>query len=502
MVIVGAGDRIVSEKRQEYLHTTVDSLEKHVIALDSSIKDIKEFQAVLELHGSGTTNPSTYFWRVMNLMQTRLQSPTKLTYRGIGSDAGKAEFIAGVNGFGSGDIPLFAADEAQLQEEKILQIPFLVGGVGVFHSAVAGMRFTPSVLAKIFSRAITRWDDPAITVLNENLKSKIPAGQAITVVNRRLGSSSTYVFTSYLKVAAPSDWTLGAGTVIVWPEGTIPVDGSGPMSDYISGHAWSIGYIDSWFGQAAGLNEASLLNQAGVYVTSLNTAGIQAAANQAIEAGLPANDASWKDVSLLNLPGETTWPLSVFSYVYVRADQTKRGERGSLLKAFFDFILSTEGQELVKEFSFVPVGEKLLSINKVGLAKMTFAPEVIPYTFEVATSPIIGAGDRVISSKRDSYERFTISTIQKHLAVLDSRLMSSEQQLTALDSNFTVLSSGQPPIPPEQSDKAMQIAIAGLIIAIGAFCLSAYNTYILQIAMRKNSDGLISVPMSRVSITS
>ena len=28
----------------------------------------------------------------------------------------------------------------------------------MFHSAVAGMKFTPSVLAKMFSRKITTWD--------------------------------------------------------------------------------------------------------------------------------------------------------------------------------------------------------------------------------------------------------------------------------------------------------------------------------------------------------
>ena len=38
-----------------------------------------------ELHGSGTTNPSKFFWKVMDLMEERARTPVTMTYRGVGT---------------------------------------------------------------------------------------------------------------------------------------------------------------------------------------------------------------------------------------------------------------------------------------------------------------------------------------------------------------------------------------------------------------------------------
>ena len=43
----------------------------------------------LELHGSGTTNPSKFFWKVMDLMEERARTPITMTYRAVG----KASFF-------------------------------------------------------------------------------------------------------------------------------------------------------------------------------------------------------------------------------------------------------------------------------------------------------------------------------------------------------------------------------------------------------------------------
>ena len=40
---------------------------------------------VLELHGSGTTNPQRFFWKVMDILEERAANPIKLTYRGVGA---------------------------------------------------------------------------------------------------------------------------------------------------------------------------------------------------------------------------------------------------------------------------------------------------------------------------------------------------------------------------------------------------------------------------------
>jgi hypothetical protein len=38
-----------------------------------------------ELHGSGTTNPSKFFWKVMDLLEERTRTPVTMTYRAVGT---------------------------------------------------------------------------------------------------------------------------------------------------------------------------------------------------------------------------------------------------------------------------------------------------------------------------------------------------------------------------------------------------------------------------------
>ena len=61
-------------------------------------------------------------------------------------------------------------------------------------------------LAKIFSGAITRWNDPAITALNRTM----PA-EDIHVIYRSDLSGTTDNFQQYLQAASGGAWTKGAG---------------------------------------------------------------------------------------------------------------------------------------------------------------------------------------------------------------------------------------------------------------------------------------------------
>ena len=167
-----------------------------------------------ELHGSGTTNPSKFFWKVMDIMEERAKVPLFMTYRAVGSSTGQIEFTGTsansyepLNHFGSGDLPLTQDryDEINANGSKVLHIPFLVGPIAVFHSVPAGelpaggIELDACLLSKILRRVITTWDDPAIKALNPDLK--VPAGQPIKVVHRNLGSSSTAGITEYLAKA-------------------------------------------------------------------------------------------------------------------------------------------------------------------------------------------------------------------------------------------------------------------------------------------------------------
>ena len=83
--------------------------------------------------------------------------------------------------------------------------------------AGARLRLTGPVLAGIFLGQITRWNDPAITVLNPGIN--LP-GAPITVVHRSDGSGTTYIFSNYLSSVSPA-WAarVGTGKTLSWPAG-------------------------------------------------------------------------------------------------------------------------------------------------------------------------------------------------------------------------------------------------------------------------------------------
>jgi phosphate ABC transporter phosphate-binding protein len=404
MKIDGAAERVVSVKRSDYERVEISSLTSSITALQTTTY-------VLEMHGSGTTNPSKVHWDFMNLFESRLKLPTQITYRAVGSSTGRAEFIANVNDFGCSEVPMSASEVGQMEAGAVvLHFPLVLGAVGIFHSVPGSLSLTGPVLAKVFARTITTWDDAEILALNPDLV--VPAGQAITVVHRTFGSSSTYLTTQYLDQF--TEWTLGYGSTVSWDAATVAVEGSGGMSDYIVANAWSIGYMDTGHGHDLGLSELAIANAAGVFLTSLE-ADIGAAASNVV---LPASDGDWSTVNLINLPGNTTWPLCAFSYMLVRQDLTAIGDRGTLVKAYLEFINSAEAQGMVGGYSFIALPQVVVDLNVAGIATLVLDPAYTQFTFEDSTMSITGAAERVVSVKRSDYERVEISSLTDAVTIL------------------------------------------------------------------------------------
>jgi len=46
----------------------------------------------IQVDGSGTTNPSKFFWQIMEMMRVRSAKDFRLTYRAVGSGTGQKEF--------------------------------------------------------------------------------------------------------------------------------------------------------------------------------------------------------------------------------------------------------------------------------------------------------------------------------------------------------------------------------------------------------------------------
>ena len=277
---------------------------------------------IVQLHGSGTTNPSKCFWHIMDTFHQQSKIPLRMTYRGVGSGTGQDEFVGaglrGVSGgngtlpdadFGSGDIPISTSDYDLMKSNGVdmLHFPIVAGAISFFHSVPTGnapLNLTACTLAKIFQRKdITDWNHDDIKAVNPNLN--LPHPSPIRIAHRLLGSSSTASITEYLNVACPEEWPASlVGKTIDWPADSDFVktcQGSGGMVDCINGASGTIGYIESGHGQAEGLSEVHLENKDGVFLSSKLAAekgGVIAALNNA---DVPTSlDGDFGSVTLLN----------------------------------------------------------------------------------------------------------------------------------------------------------------------------------------------------------
>jgi hypothetical protein len=268
-----------------------------------------------------------------------------------------------------------------------------------------------------------------------------------------------------------------------WPADTLAAEGSGGMSTNIAGTPYAIGYIDSGHGHEDGLKEIALKNKAGKYLTSLDAeplGGIANAASEAIKAnvmpGSPLDDFS--AVSLHNQDGETTWPIVAISYIYVRKDATKLGERACLLKAFLEFILSEEGQGLLPAYGAVGVPKEVLTISNSAV-NMLVMPACSAWSFEVDTIKGGGQADYIISKKRRSYYEYGDKVVKGLIGSLQQDILELKQEVKT--SPAPAPAPAPAPIQDvnndDDEDSINWISIIALVISILAIIINIFLGY-------------------------
>lgn len=436
----------------------ITSLLSVVAALAASIVNAEA--STLSIHGSGTTNPSKCYWHIMDKMEARAKLPLHMTYRAIGSSAGQAEFSQNpaITAFGSGDIPLkkefwdaFAADGT-----TVLQLPVFVGAVSFFHSVpnTPTLNLTACTLAKIMKREITSWDNEEITDFNPDLT--IPSGGLPIRVARRIdGSSSTSGITNFLSSACPEVWSEdNTGSTVEWPEGTLECQGSAGVSDCIAEEPGTIGYLDAGHGHADGFEEVYLENQAGTKLTTIQSGARGGIAGAALVEGLLPGSASddFSDVTLINQPGEFTWPIAAMTYVYVRQDLffMSNPQEQALLKAFLQTLYDDSFvQQCVDAYEFSKVDGAALQIALDAIDALVVNASSTPFQFEEGTMLNEAQGDYFISAKRRSANEVEIDVLTTANAALKAditeltRMMAqTNQQVASLSSAVSGMSRG------------------------------------------------------------
>jgi phosphate transport system substrate-binding protein len=272
----------------------------------------------------------------------------KINYGAGGSGKGRQDFADQVVDYACTDAPFKPDDLGKVKGGPFFYIPNVLGAITVSYnlSGVDKLQLSADVLAKIFQREITTWNDPAIAADNPGVT--LP-DTAIVVAHRSDGSGTTENFTKFLTVAAPTTWKLKSGSTVEWSADTQAGNGNGGVAQIVKSTNGAIGYVDLSDAKASGLRYAAIKNQAGKYVAPSVEA--TTAAGEGIEV---------KDDLLftaLNAKGEKAYPITAQSWCMIYAKQTDKA-KGTAVKAYFKYML-TDGQKLLAEIDFAPIPKAL-----------------------------------------------------------------------------------------------------------------------------------------------
>ena len=322
-----------------------------------------------DLNGAGATFPYPLYsnW----FIEYNKLTGVKINYQSIGSGGGIQQITTGTVDFGATDGIMTANQTAAALAASgpILHIPMTSGAEAIIYNLpgiTSGLKLTPDVLADIYLKKVTKWNDARITVINPGMT--LPA-TAIAVVHRSDGSGTTYIFTNYLSKVSP-EWSTKVGNAnsVNWP-GDIGGQGNAGVAGQVQQIPGAIGYVELAYALQNKMTYATMQNAAGNYIVpSLTTA-----TNAAEGVTLPDN----MQVMLTNSTNPQAYPIVGFTWVLAYVNQTDKA-KGQTLVNFLWWAIH-DGQQFTEPLSYAKLSgaavtkaeNEILSINYQGQPFLT-----------------------------------------------------------------------------------------------------------------------------------
>ena len=304
------------------------------------------------LVGSGSTVPAPLYNRWTQ--EYGKHNPNiQMRYLPIGTSEGIKQISHGAGDFGAGESQLTDKDR---KEGSLIELPVvLIAIVPIYNlpEIHQDLRLSGEVLAGIFLGDVKTWNAPQIVKLNPGITlPNLP----IQVVNRPAGKGSNYVFTDFLsKVSSKFRAQIGVTPSPRWPVGE-PAERSSDMADKVKNSPGSIGYVEYAYAVKGSISQAAVLNRAEKFVKASTES--MTAACQAAEAP------GWKgfSASLINAPGADAFPLTSFTWIYLRTLSSDPA-RAAALSDFLDWIY-TDGQQYAVQEGYAELPSPLLTALK------------------------------------------------------------------------------------------------------------------------------------------
>ena len=317
----------------------------------------------ITLVGAGSTVPLPLYNKWAQ-EYNKQKSGVMMQYQALGTSEGLRLISGSRDEFGKGD---FAAGEVLLTEAErsqgnLIELPAVMIAIvpvynlpGISHE----LRFSGELLAQIFLGKIKIWNAPQIAKLNPGVT--LPS-LPIKVIYRPGGKGTNYVFSDFLSKTSPEFRSqIGRSASPKWPVGE-PAERSADMAEKIKTQTGAIGYVELQYAMGGNIHSGSVQNQAGKFVKA--SAETIAAACKAVEAP------HWNKfaVSLTNAPGAESFPITSFSWLYLRTVSSDSARRAALVKLLA--WIFTSGQQLATQQGYSELPPQLLDKIRVKVAGM------------------------------------------------------------------------------------------------------------------------------------
>ncbi len=320
----------------------------------------------VDLTGAGATYPYPIYSKWFS--DYAQSSGVKINYQSIGSGGGIRQLSEQTVDFGASDGPMSDQELATAKGGPVLHFPTVMGAVVLTYNVpevTRPLNLSGDLVADIFMGKITKWNDARIASQNRGVS--LP-GSDILVVHRSDGSGTTYIFTDYLNTVSPA-WAgaLGKGKEVKWPVG-LGGKGNEGVAGQVKQTPGSIGYVELAYAKQNKLPYANVRNAAGRYVAPSIASVTAAAASMK----LPKN--TDYRVSIVNAPGQQSYPISSMTWLLVYQNQPDK-VKGAKLVNFLRWAY-TNGEKSAASLDYAPLPATMLAQLQNRLKTITVGAQV------------------------------------------------------------------------------------------------------------------------------
>ncbi len=318
----------------------------------------------------------------------------RINFAGTGSSDGRRQFLNGTVDFAASDIPFQShPTDGSAPENPVAgsyaYMPITAGGtVFMYNLTINGQRVTNLRLSgenitKIFTHAITNWNDPAIAADNPGLR--LP-NRAIVPVVRSDGAAASFNLSEWMISQYGPLWTdfcnrsgraPACGPTSLYPTvpGVIAQAGDLGIAGYIAQNYadGAIGYVNYSYALNAHFPVVKMLNAAGYYTeptaqnvaVSLLAAQIDTTSTDPSEYLTQKLDKVWTD------PDPRTYPLSSYGYLIlpIKVQGQFTTAKGKTLGAFAYYAMC-QGQQESASLGYSPMPINLVQASFTQIARI------------------------------------------------------------------------------------------------------------------------------------